>query len=381
MKEITRELESVEPSGALLDLLASVNVHDLADDQKVTAYIIAKKIKAFADHVQLAILDGVEDTTEVAMAATESEQAVVRRKELSQVLGVLPRLSDQLRRGDLELRQLEAVYERVRRLPTPELIAEVEDALLDAAPGLNRTRLCRQTSRLVALADPAGYAQRHQKATEDRRVEFSPLPDGMAALTWVLSADQARLIHEQVCADARTLPKDERTTDQKRCDVLLDRVMGTARDLSAQIHVTVSLETLLGLTEEPGRLDGYGPIPADMARELAMHNPWRAVLLGPYRHAEAISTQKYRPTRAMRELSIVRDGGTCTAPGCNSPIQELDHVTPWPQGETRTTQLTGFCSWHHHRKHDNHHAALDPDSTLRWTTPQGRTYETRPHQY
>jgi len=32
----------------------------------------------------------------------------------------------------------------------------------------------------------------------------------------------------------------------------------------------------MGLTEEPGLLDGYGPLAADAARELAMHGPGAA---------------------------------------------------------------------------------------------------------
>ena len=37
MEHLTRELETAEPAGALLDLLASADPADLSDDQKVTA--------------------------------------------------------------------------------------------------------------------------------------------------------------------------------------------------------------------------------------------------------------------------------------------------------------------------------------------------------
>ena len=45
MKEITRELESLEPYGALMDLLAGADLASLSDDQKVTTFILARKIK------------------------------------------------------------------------------------------------------------------------------------------------------------------------------------------------------------------------------------------------------------------------------------------------------------------------------------------------
>ncbi|GAA3440555.1 hypothetical protein GCM10018954_101790 [Kutzneria kofuensis] len=35
---------------------------------------------------------------------------------------------------------------------------------------------------------------------------------------------------QQLCKDARSLPTDDRTTDQKRSDALLDRLRGTKRD-------------------------------------------------------------------------------------------------------------------------------------------------------
>jgi len=203
----------------------------------------------------------------------------------------------------------------------------------------------------------------------------------MAQVKAILPAVQARMVQDLLNADVADLPADERTTDQKRTDAFLDRFLGNAREREVQVHVTIPMETLIGLTEEPGLLEGYGPIPAEMARELAMGGPWRGILLDEYRHAAAISTKKYRPTAPMREMVKVNGGGLCTAPGCTSPIRELDHVIPWPKGQTKATQLRGLCVWHHRRKHDNYAVTLDDDGTARWTTPQGRTHMSRPHQY
>ena len=381
MKEITRELEGMGPSGAMLDLLAGVDPAGLSEDQKVTACILVRKVKGLVDHILLSILGGVSDTTELAMAIKEPEQSVRRLQEFSGVLEMLPRLSELLRRGELDLRRLEAVYERVVNLATPEMVAEVEEALVEVAPGLTRTQLARRATGLVAKVDPTGYEQRCQKAKVERRVEFKPLPDGMAEIKAVLPAVQGREIFEVLSKDVTALPKDERTTDQKRADCFLDRFLGYGVGRKVQVHVTIPIETLMGLTEDPGLLDGYGPISADAARDLAMQGPWRGLVLGPYRRAEAISTDKYRPNAPLKEFAKVRDGGTCTAPGCTTPIQELDHVTPWPKGKTEATQLKGLCSWHHHRKHDNYTVTLDPDGTSHWVTPQGRRYTTTPHQY
>jgi hypothetical protein len=281
----------------------------------------------------------------------------------------------------LDLRRLEAVRDRVRNLPSVELITQVEDTLVGIAPGLTHSQLSRRTTALVAQADPTGYEQRHHKAKTDRRVELRPLPDGMAQLTAILPAVEARTAHDLLCADAKALPPDDRTTDQKRADAFVDRFLGQATERSVRVHVTISMETLMGLTEDPALLEGYGPISADTARELAMNGIWRAVLLDDCDQAEAIGKHTYRPGRRLKELVGVRSGGVCSAPGCTRPIQERDHVTPWPKGPTALHNLKGLCTRHHHLKHDTHQVKVDETGTLHWTTPLGRTYTTTPHTY
>ncbi|QUQ66423.1 hypothetical protein JJ691_41510 [Kutzneria sp. CA-103260] len=381
MPELTQDLESQEPSGALMDLAMGADLTTLTLSEKLTLLILARKFTSWAEHLQLAILHNLDDTTEIAMAIHEPEQSVVRQKEYSQVLDRLPQCAELLRRGEIDPRRLKAMDDRVAHLADPELIAQVDQALADVAPGLTRTQLARRATKAVAEADPLGYDQRRQLAREDRRVEFTPLPDDMAQLSIILPAVDARQAYDLLTCDARSLPKDDRTTDQKRADAFLDRFLGYGVDRNVQVHVTISIETLMGLTEDPGLLDGYGPIAADSARELAMHGPWRGILLDKRRQADSMNTHKYRADAKTREFIKVRDGGTCTAPGCTTPIQELDHTTPWPIGKTTATQLKGLCSWHHHRKHDNYTVTLDPDGTTHWVTPQGRHYTTQPHQY
>src|SRR5262249_25965044 len=174
MKEITRELEDREPCGALFDLVAGADLEALSEEQKTTLFVLARKLQGVLDHAQLAILSGFEDTTEVAIAAKEPEQSVVRQREGSGALERLPQFAGLLRRGEIDLRRLEAVDDRTVNLPTQEMISQVEDALVDLAPGLTRTQLARRVTRLVAEVDPLGYEQRCQKATKERRVGVTP---------------------------------------------------------------------------------------------------------------------------------------------------------------------------------------------------------------
>ena len=65
---------------------------------------------------------------------------------------------------------------------------------------------------------------------------------------------------------------DQRSIDQIRADVFSDLVTG--RGLSAApagvVDITVDLATLTGLSEVPGEIPGWGPVIADIARQVAI---------------------------------------------------------------------------------------------------------------
>jgi hypothetical protein len=347
----------------------------------LTALVVAKKNIAALEHLVLRLLRRLPDTAEIAMAVHEPEQSVVRHKRHSEVLDRLPRLCELLRHGELDLRRVRAVDDRVVTLADPAMITAVDDALIEVASGLTHTQLARRASLAVAQVDPAGCEQRRRKAQKDRKVEFVPLPDGMAQLRITMTAIDARVCHDVLTQDARALVRDDRTTDQKRADAFLDRFLGYGVDRKVKVHVTVSKDTLMGLADDPGLLDGYGPIAAHAARELAAQGTWRGLFLGPARTAEALTVDTYRPTALIKDMVVRNAGGHCQAPGCTTPIQELDHTIPWPKGTTSATQLAGYCAHHHHLKHRDYTVSLDQDGTLHWTTPQGRHYTTQPHQY
>ncbi|MFC0541047.1 HNH endonuclease signature motif containing protein [Kutzneria chonburiensis] len=376
--ELTRDIESMEPTGAMFDLVVGVDPASLTQEDLVNFVGVARKVRAVCEWAEHEALNHIDDLTELAMATKVSEPALARSQEIAAALETHPALAERFRRGEIDLARFAAVWERTRHLSDPAQVAEVDQALAEQAAGMTRTQVCRKATALVAKADPDGYEQRCHKAKNDRQVRLSPLPDGMAQLTWILPATEAHQLFQQICADAKSLPKDERTTDEKRSDVLWDRLRGKHTNWNVRTFVTISMETLLGLTNDPGQLAGYGPIAAEAARELAMHGPFRGLLLDEYQQISAISTDTYRPTALMKETSVARAGGTCTAPGCTLPIQEHDHITPWPEGPTEATNLQGLCTWHHHRKHDNYTVTQDSDGTTHWITPAGRHHTTRP---
>lgn len=98
-----------------------------------------------------------------------------------------------------------------------------------------------------------------------------------------------------------------------------------------------------------------------------------------HRHRE----DRYRPSRALGDLVRARNA-TCPAPGCGASSfhSDLDHTQAWPDGDTDECNLGPPCRHHHRLKQAPGWKLEQPGPGIfRWTTPSGRTYETRPTRY
>ncbi|MET4591996.1 DUF222 domain-containing protein [Arthrobacter sp. 754] len=267
--------------------------------------------------------------------------------------------------------------------------------------------------------------ERHAKSVQDRRVEYTPDQDGMAWLSAHLPAHQTAAIWNRTTAIARGLqgPDESRTLTQLRADTFAAALLNTGtpfatgnqpgngeepcngKDRSAsggggavnpgrvptpraQVLVTVPLLALLGATDEPAMLDGYGPIPASMARELVANGAesFYRVLVDPRDGAPLeIGRTSYRLTKAMKHALHLRDG-KCTFPGCNNQSldNDTDHLTAWQHGgATGISNLAQLCPKHHQLKHGSGWTptAAAKNQPPGWTSPTGRHYKAEPHDW
>jgi hypothetical protein len=276
-------------------------------------------------------------------------------------------------------------------------------------------------------------------------MEYRPDADGMASITLILPGDTACAIWNKTTAIARGLqgPDETRTLTQLRPDVAAALLLGAgtgssainsarmgepigagngtaapgrsddgqqpgttagshgtgahgtgirgtdpyAVDLSkipaprADVLVTIPIFTLLGSTDEPAELDGYGPIPAAMARQLVANgaNSFYRVLVDPRDGAPLeIGRTSYRLTEAMKRWIRMRDGH-CTFPGCTnqSTDNDTDHLTAWQHhGTTGVSNLAQLCPKHHRLKHNSGWTPTPATETEPpgWTSPTGRHY-------
>ena len=235
---------------------------------------------------------------------------------------------------------------------------------------------------------PDSIEKRHTKSAADRRVEYSPDRDGMAWLSAYLPADQAAGIWDRTTTAARALqsPAEARTLTQLRADTAAAWLLGGDADLipspKAQVLVTVPVFALMGLTEEPATLDGYGPDPSSMARALVADgaDSFHRVLTDPRDGAPLeIGRDSYRIPKAMRQWLRMRDG-KCPFPGCNNQSldNEADHLLAWHHGGTTGIANLGQpCPKHHRLKHTTPWTPTKATKTEPpgWISPTGRHYQ------
>jgi hypothetical protein len=137
-------------------------------------------------------------------------------------------------------------------------------------------------------------------------------------------------------------------------DTLVERVTGRAAGQPAPValNLVMSDQSLLGEDESAAVLDGYGPIPASVARRLvggAVGDPRsRATLRRLYRHPRsgalvAMESRSRRFPRGLAAFIGVRDQ-TCRTPYCDAPIRHRDHARPRNRGgPTSANNGLGMC--------------------------------------
>ena len=332
----------------------------------------------------------------------------------------------------------------VTRACTPAVARQVEAEVL-AAGGAG---LCPADLRAVAVrvllrlesdaadaADAAGVQtaeQRRAATVAQRRTWTRPDSDGMGAAGAVLTAEQLcswRAGMDLLEAQERLADRQAgtaRTADQRRADlfaalpalVLAARAADPAGALSSAqvrpqvvLNVHVPMATVLELADEPGFLDGYGPISAEHVRLLHPVG-YRRVLVDadtgrplhverqvtPLPHDPALALQdlyeqvreqlrerllptivtdrsepQHDPSTSLSRLVDVRDR-RCSGPGCGSTRTHRDHADPWPAGPTAAWNLQRLSARCHRAKHHGWTLDRHADGSVTWHSPLGRTY-------
>lgn len=293
------------------------------------------------------------------------------------------------RGGDICLPNMRVVAELAATLPDNDdaLFAAFDESVVTAARTLVPARF-RTTARAVREKLCAqGVSERHHRAAADRRVWVESDLDGMATLCAYLPADLAHRAMAGIDATARTHvthPDETRTLPQLRADLLGELLIGPpgARTVGVTVAVTVPVLTLLGVRDDPGTLEGYGPIDPDTARHLAgeatsflriLTHPITGTVLDIDRTAHPVPTDMARWVRITRVQ--------CDFPGCGRIASgcDIDHTLAWAHGgPTTITNLGLLCRDHHRVKHQTRWNPTWNQNGLTWTSPTGHIRTTDP---
>ncbi|GAA1804741.1 hypothetical protein GCM10009749_11100 [Agromyces neolithicus] len=362
-------------------------------------------------------------TAELATALHLPERTVQRQLDEATALSTrLPATLGALRDGSITMAHARVVVEQTTDLGDDDrdACARLDELLAEFSTSHTAATVRRKALRLREQVISETIAERHRKARAKRRVEFEAAADGMAWLHAFLPIDDAKLIFDRldrvacVNRDARRpeevapathsssaettgidqVRDEQLTADQVRADTARDLLLyGTLDDQSAladavarvrpSVHLTVPVLTAMGESEAPGLLEGYGPIPPEMARRLAARAPSFTRILT---HAVAgtvldVDRRSYRPPADLARWLEVRDG-TCRFPGCNRPARrsDIDHTIDYADnGRTAHHNLAHVCAAHHHLKHETSWSVRHiGQGSLEWTSPAGNTHETHP---
>jgi hypothetical protein len=208
--------------------------------------------------------------------------------------------------------------------------------------------------RVAYQLDAAAWVTRRRIAESERRVTLRPAPDVMSRLSAELPVAQGvavfRTLREH--ADSLRAEGDQRSRSQLMADTLVRRLLGVEQPTALPVttHVVVADDVLFGHGKDAGHLDGFGPIPTELARELAKTGAeqgladLRRLYVRPESGAlVAADTRSRCFTPALAQLIDLRDQ-ICRTPWCDAPIRHHDHVVSATEGgETSLPNGQGLC--------------------------------------
>jgi Domain of unknown function (DUF222) len=398
---------SVMDGGAVVDVLAGCG--------RLVAYAQARLLEAMVAVADRTVGVGF-DADEVAFAL-HLPRAVAQREVVlgRDLIHRLPAVLAALEAGRIDLARARVFSDLLAAVDDDTLARTIADKFLPSAEEWTASQLRSRLQREILAADPDAAKQSYERSVAERRVELTANPDTTAYLAGIfLPPQKAAAAFERVDALARGLKNDgdTRTLDQLRADVFCDLLSGTLAQQAPQpvhrpgvVELAVPLATLTGQSNEPATLAGYGPVIADIARQVAeqaaAHGSgyqWRFSVYSPDGTLLHHGTTRARPTNqpmlvpcpprqpddtarfpsaALRRWITARDT-TCRAPGCTAPARscDVDHTNDHVDGGRTCHDNLGLLCRHHHRlKHEGgFHLQQPKPGAFVWISPTGRTY-------
>ncbi|HZV25635.1 MAG TPA: DUF222 domain-containing protein [Acidothermaceae bacterium] len=424
------DIAKIAPGAELATRLAAIDPAELDDDYDVLEVMAAwDRLKSWVDAGQLVAVAefarrplSIGLTPEVARAKrgplgsvrrSNPDDEIAARLSISSGsagfrLGLALELTElaataaALRNGQIDAQKAHSIADGCRHLD-PGAAAEVEAIVLARAGDQTNAQVKKAVRKAAITADPVAAQQRHVAAKDERGVWLTPLDDGVAELRAVMPAADALTVYNVLTAaalSAKLAGGETRTSAQLRADFLLAPfaeaiatgelagVVPTTLVFGSrgcgEANLTVPASVIMGVSNAPGELTGYGAITAEVSQVLTEDRLLRRIVTNPVDGSFlAADTATYRPGAVLRRHIQLRDG-TCRFKTCERPAVacELDHSDKHPVGRTCDTNMGPFCKRHHIFKHTLDgalaHVKQPNPGTFVWTMPTGHVYTTTP---
>lgn len=401
--------------GSLIANRAAINALQALDASMMAAALALAEDRA-TTRGGSADLEVREIAAEIGAALRVSDRTVQRQLSDAHTLSTrFPATHRAQSEGRISRAHTDAIMDAGVRIADEGARAAFEAEVLLHAERESAARLRPIAKLLAERALPESIDERHARARVERHIALRDLPDAMAELSLTGPATLVHGVYDRLSQMATTVTAlnkqdasgapestegedasadfvpDTRTLDQLRADLLIDLLLtGTPAGhgpthvlgaIHAQVLVQVPVLTLLGRSDEPAVLEGFGPIDTETARALAGDaKGWDRALTHPI-SGTVLAIDRYRPNEDLRRLLRVRDQH-CRFPGCRLPVRycDADHLIDAARGgPTSGENLAGECCRHHVLKHQTAWSVEHVGGgVLLWTSPTGRVYPDRP---
>ena len=284
-----------ESSAAFIAALASADIDDLPDADRIDELTALEQLKAAAFARQVRVTDAFARSQRARLLAAGSKAAEASRSVCGQVglarrdsphqgnrhVGLartlvheMPGVLAVLQRGGASEWRATLIARETAHLSV-EHRAQIDAAVADQLAGWSDARTEREARGWAQRLDPHGAAQRAAKAAVDRRVTIRPAPDCMTYVSALLPVKDGVAVfgelHRTAMAGAATAA-EHRGTGQIMADELVRRVLtpaeGSPQVPGVEVHLVMTDRSLADADDEPAHLLGYGPVPAPVARDL-----------------------------------------------------------------------------------------------------------------
>jgi hypothetical protein len=371
------ELERVKSAAAAEQARAAVALYELRRADEAAAVPKPRQCRGVASEVALARRDSP------ARGGRHLGFAKALVFEMPHTLAALECGALSEWRATLIVKQSACLDVEDRRRLDVEMCADV--ATLE---GKGDARIEADAKAIAYRLDAQAVVDRAAKAESDRTVTIRPAPDTMVYVTVLLPVAKGVGAYASLKRAADTT-FDERSRGQVMADTFFERVTGQPADVAdaVAVNLVIADETLLAGDDSPAVVEGYGPVPAAVARRLVERavtdKRSRCTLRRLYRHPKSgqlvamESRSRFFP-RGLARFIDLRDR-TCRTPYCDAPIRHRDHARPHHRdGPTSAENGLGECERCNYAKESHGWQVIAGDEngvhTAEFVTPTGRHY-------